>query len=591
MAEFAGRVASPGIALGFAHRADRPRPDAPITVAAGTDPALLVIRAFDAVAERLAALAVALREDGRAEQADIMEVNGYIALDPDLRGTATRHAAEGLPADVAIREAVDEYAAMLAALDDPTLAERATDVRQVGRRALAWLADPGEADTHEARHGGGSPAADGGPGGAGGGQSDGISAGRSGGGGQVVVLIAEEVGAADLLMSDCPVVAALSVKGGPNSHAAIVARSMSIPLLTGVDPALLDLPDGTELLVDARARGVVRSHPPAREREAALTEMAEARDRRAAYAAERYLACETRDGHPIVLRANVATAQDGRAVSATHADGVGLLRTELPFLEAAHWPTQAEHTKALAPIMSELAGMPVTVRTLDFADDKLPPFLTAGREGRRLGRGLPLMLAEPEAFADQFRAVLTVAPADADLRVMIPMVAGLDELRSCRELLLSAASSLGVAAPPLGVMIELPEAVAAVDALAAEAAFLSIGSNDLTSQVLGLDRRDPAATPRMTAHPRVLAAISEVVRAAHGHGRQVSVCGDAAADPVVMPLLVGLGCDILSVAPAAVDEIRYRVRRLDLEACRSIAARSLECETAEQVWKLVREAG
>ena len=136
-------------------------------------------------------------------------------------------------------------------------------------------------------------------------------------------------------------------------------------------------------------------------------------------------------------------------------------------------------------------------------------------------------------------------------------------------------------------MIELPEAVAAADELAREAAFFSIGSNDLTSQVLHLDRRDPSATPAMAAHPAVLNAIAATVSAAHRHSRRVSVCGDAAADALVIPLLVGLGCDTLSVAPAAVDEVRARVRRLTMSTCTEVASAALTRGTAAEVWQLV----
>jgi phosphoenolpyruvate-protein kinase (PTS system EI component) len=227
---------------------------------------------------------------------------------------------------------------------------------------------------------------------------------------------------------------------------------------------------------------------------------------------------------------------------------------------ARSWPSYAQHTAALVPVFRRLARQPVTVRTLDFADDKLPPFLAG--EGGRIGRGLPLMLAEPDAFADQFRAILT-AGAATDLRIMIPMVAAADELAVCRDLLAKAAVDVGVAPPPLGAMIELPEAVADIDAIAAAADFLSIGSNDLTCQILGLDRRDPAATPAMAAHPDVQAAIAKVVTTGHRRQLLVSVCGDAAANAEVIPLLVALGCDILSVAPSAVDEVRAHVRRIE----------------------------
>jgi phosphoenolpyruvate-protein kinase (PTS system EI component) len=517
-----GFSASSGTALGTAFRTDRPHPRT-LPHRRTDDPVGQITDAFDAVARRLRDLTESLRAQGQSEQADIMEVAGHIAADHDLRALATSHAEQGSPTTVAIERAVGSYATMLAALDDPVLAERATDVRQIGRRALAWL------------HGQDADDIDG-----------------------PLVLLAHEIGAADLLEPHAPVVAAASVLGGPNSHASIVARSLGIPLLLGIDEAVLRCPDGVEVLVDAQQAVLVLAPDPA-EREAALATMDAARARKAVLVAERGRPSVTLGGRRIVLRANIATPSDAQAALTAGAEGVGLLRTELPFLDARSWPSYAQHTAALVPIFRRLARQPVTVRTLDYADDKLPPFLTAGG---RLGRGLPLMLAEPDAFADQFRAILT-AGAATDLRVMIPMVASADELAVCRDLLTKAAADVGVPPPPLGAMIELPEAVADIDTIAAAADFLSIGSNDLTCQILGLDRRDPAATPAMAAHPDVQRAIAEVVTAAHRRDLLVSVCGDAAADAEVVPLLVAVGCDILSVAPSAVDEVRALVRRLD----------------------------
>lgn len=547
-----GHAASTGIALGLLHRTDRPTARTPLPHRSSGDPEKQITEAFDAVATRLLDLSASLREQGKDEQADIMEVNSYIAQDHDLRGQAIERARLGEPVSVAVRQAVDTYAGVIAALDDPTLAERAADVRQVGRRVLAWL------------HGDTGPAPD-----------------RS------LVLIAHEIGAADLLEPGQTVTAAISVAGGPNSHAAIVARSLGIPMLLGVAPDLLDLPDGQEILLDA-GQATALTHPDDDERTTALRAMEAARARRLALAEERHLPAETLDRHGVVLRANVATAADARAALTANADGVGLLRTELPFLNALSWPTRAQHATALVPVLRALIGRPVTARTLDFADDKLPPFLSDGREGGRLGRGLPLMLAQPDAFAEQFRSLLS-AGAEADLRIMIPMVADIGELRACRRLLQAAAAELDVAEPPLGIMVELPEAVAAANELAREAAFLSIGSNDLTCQILGLDRRDPAATPAMAAHPSVLRAIAQVVTAAHRHDRQVSVCGDAAAHPLVVPLLVGLGCDILSVAPAALDEVRAHIRRLRRDTCAFVTATALTFETPDEVWQLVEQ--
>jgi phosphocarrier protein FPr len=548
---YTGHAAAPGIALGVVHRTDRPLTRTALPQRTDGDPTQQITDAFDAVAARLLDLSASLRAQGKDEQADIMEVNGYIAQDQDLRDQAVKRANDGEPVAVAVRQAINAYAGTIAALDDPTLAERAADVRQVGRRVLAHL------------HGERGPAPD-----------------------QPLVLVAHEIGAADLLEPGLTVTAAISVTGGPNSHAAIVARSQGIPFLLAVDPQLLELPDGQEILLDADNRNAV-AHPADEERTRALQAMETTRARRLALAEERHLPAETLDQHRIVLRANVATPAESRAAATTGAEGVGLLRTELPFLNHRAWPTREQHAAALVPVLRALAGQVVTARTLDFADDKLPPFL-ARVQGARIGRGLPLMLAQQDAFADQFRSLLS-AGADTDLRIMIPMVASVDELRACRRLLEAAATEAGVPVPPLGIMVELPEAVAAADDLAREASFFSIGSNDLTCQILGLDRRDPTATPAMAAHPAVLDAIAGVVAAAHRHDRQVSVCGDAAAHPLVTPLLIGLGCDSLSVGPAALDEVRARIRRLRHDTCASLAAVALTRETPEEVWRLVEQ--
>jgi phosphoenolpyruvate-protein kinase (PTS system EI component) len=553
-ATFVGQSASSGTALGLLHHTElAPAVSAPRRPGAGADPDPVaeVTDAFDAVAEQLAELSRTLRDSGQTDMADIVEVNGYIAQDQELRGAALQHARAEQSPSQAVVQAVDEYAALLAALDDPTLAERAADVRQVGRRVLAHLA-------------GAESAAPDGP----------------------VVLVAQEIGAADLLEHGDLVVAAASVVGGPNSHASIIARSLGIPLILGVSPAALDHPDGTEALIDAD-RSTITIDPDPAERRAAIAVIDAARRRREILAAERDLPSQTLDGHPVALRANVASSVEAKAANAAHSDGVGLLRTEMPFLDAHKWPTEDQHAAVLTPVLGKLAGQPVTVRTLDFADDKFPPFLADQAVDGHLGRGLPHMLADPRAFTNQFRAILT-AGAACDLRIMIPMVATVEELAASAQILAAVAADAGVAPPPIGAMIELPEAVDIADALAEQAAFFSIGSNDLTSQILRLDRRDPAVSPVLAAHPTVLQAIARTVQAAHRRGLTVSVCGDAAAHPLVIPLLIGLGVDVLSVAPAALDETRVRIRRLDMRVCAEVAAEALACETLESVQRMVR---
>jgi phosphoenolpyruvate-protein kinase (PTS system EI component) len=512
---------APGTAVAPTWRADRPVP------AVAVDPEQ-VEEAFRAVAADLTALADRIRAEGRHAAADIVATGALIAADPGLVAAAKN----------GVESAVEEYARMLHALPDPTLRERAADVRQVGRRVLDRLA-----------HGGAAP-----------------PPGR-------FVLVAEELGPADLLEHlGQGLVAAVAVRGGANSHAAIVARSVGLPLVVGVGADVLDLPDGTALLVDADA-GVVLADPPEADVTRAGHAATRAGRRRAMLAAERGLPHVTADGQPFTLRCNVASDTEVRVGRDSGAEGIGLLRTELPFVHFGHWPDEADHRRALRPILAEAAGWPVTVRLLDFANDKVPPFL----RGRA---GLEALLAAPEALTAQLRAIVDLGAA-IDLRIMVPMVTAADELRAVR-------AALDNAAVPVGAMVETVAAVAAVDELCAVADFFSIGTNDLTAEILGLDRTDPRARPELTAHPRVLDAVARVVTRARLADRPVSVCGDAGAHPTTLPLLLGAGVRDVSVACARVDETRYRLRRLDTRACAGLLGEALALGDADETAALVR---
>jgi phosphoenolpyruvate-protein kinase (PTS system EI component) len=508
-----GTVGALGVGIGHVWHVDRPTP---VITASFKSPLQrerrhdhgAVLAALDEVAARLRARASALRSDGLDEPADIAETMALIADDPDLRDTAVAEVRAGQPADRALTAAAERYAAVLGALPDPTLAERATDVRQVGRRAARVLR-------------GGAPSTLEGP----------------------LVLVGRELGADDLLDAPDQVAGAVSLLGGPNAHVAIVARALGVPLVFGLE---LEAPDGALAIVDGATVVVA---PTDSEQDTARTAMRAAAERRAVLAAGRGLPATTRDGRAVTLLANVGTPDESIAAVAAGAAGAGLVRTELPFLAATGWPSEVDHAAALRPVLAPLAGRVATVRTLDFGGDKLPPFLSGQSR-----RGVALLLAEPDALAAQLRAI-RLAGADTSLRIMLPLVESAEQVQRCRELL--AASAV-----PLGAMIELPSAVDAIDEIAEAADFLSIGTNDLSASLLGLDRRDPRLTPASTTEPVVLGAIAAVVAAGQRHSTPVSVCGDAAADPSVVPLLIGLGCTVLSVAPSALDEVRALVRAL-----------------------------
>jgi phosphoenolpyruvate-protein kinase (PTS system EI component) len=426
------------------------------------------------------------------------------------------------------------------------LAARADDVRSLGRRA-ARLAR-GEGDEPGAADG--------------------------------VVLVADDLGPADVAeLADAAVAVALA-HGAATAHAAIVARSLGLPMVVGAGDALADVAPGATVVVDADA-GAVTVAPDAAVESAAREAMAAREAARAREAAERDLPAVTRDGHRVIVLANAASPAEVRAGLEAGAEGVGLVRTELGFLDAPGWPSVEAHRRFLQPILGELAGRTANVRTLDFGGDKTPPFL-AGRPQR----GLALQLEAPEALRDQLQAILE-AGRDTALRVMLPMVEGPVPLLAARGLLLEAVDvTPGVEMPLLGAMVETPRAAAAAHKLALRADFLSIGTNDLASATLGADRF--SESDAVAHHPRVLALIDRTVRAADAAGVFVEVCGEAASDPVAAPLLVGLGVAELSVAPARVGTVRRWVRALSHDDLQRLARRALAAGTAQEVEALVR---
>jgi phosphoenolpyruvate-protein kinase (PTS system EI component) len=553
-APYRGVPASGGIAAGAARVLGGSTANAALGLSNG-DRAIRVDEALDAVARELLDAAGRLRDSGHPDEAEIVSVGALIADDPMLRSEVGDLVAAGGDPVGSLTAVIERHAAAMEALRDPTLRERGADIRQVGRRAEVVL------------RGGGAAATPAGPN----------------------VLIAEEIGPAEVIGLDGgEVVAGAAVKGGPNSHAAIVARTLGLPLVLGVDPSILDVAAGTTVIVDGDA-GTVTVAPAPDELARASAAMDAAARHRSALAKERGLPSQTTDGREVHLLCNVATAAETAAGLEAGAEGVGLLRTELTFLEATAWPEEQAHRRVLEPILSMLDGRPAVVRVLDFGGDKVPPFLTrelpAGA-GPHM-RGLPALLATKDALAAQLRAAIDLGRG-AKLGILVPMVTSLREVRLAREILEQAAADVGAEVPALGVMVEVPSAAILADRFAQDLDFLSIGTNDLTEHVLGVNRRDPAARPALAAHPSVLTLINRVARAGREHGCAVRVCGEAASDPIVVPLLVGMGIEALSVSPARIDEVRSRIRRLSFEQCSRVTGEALSMDSAEAVWDLVK---
>jgi phosphoenolpyruvate-protein kinase (PTS system EI component) len=542
----AGLGASPGLAAGLARVLDVAL-DADAAPLPETERPAEAERALAALADAAAeidALAAELTERGNIAEAEIVATGSLMAADPGL-AAAVRAAVldEGASAPAAIVRATNDYASALAGLDDPNLQLRSDDVRSLGRRAARLAA----ADSN----GGGA------------------------GVGADAILVATDLGPADVVELGASVRAVALAAGGTTAHAAIVARSLGVPMVVGAGEELLRrIESGTPLTVDGDAGSVTIAPGSEARRRAQVAAAARLRERELALAA-RALPAQTLDGHRVRVLANVATTAEVGVALPAGAEGVGLLRTELAFLQAHDWPTEDDHRRSLAPVLAPLAATTATVRLLDFGGDKTPPFLA----GTGL-RGIGLLLTASAALEAQARA-LAVVGAHTELRVLLPMVEDPAQV----EIVRSVFASVTHVEPAFGAMIETAEAVDRVAEIAAVCDFLSIGTNDLTHSILSTDRFAPGESA--AHHPRVLGAIAAVAEAAHAQELVVEVCGEAASNPIAMPLLLGAGIDELSVGAARVGSVRRWVRELDYSGMAGLFTYALEMESAAAVGEMM----
>jgi len=542
--QFFGAPASPGLAVGVAWR-----PAAEFETAAPVGPERreaerdVALAALQRTVEVLYELAATLP----AEEAEIVETGAMMGQDPVLVSAVEKAVlAQGLSAAQAIVRVANRHADAIAAIGDELLAARADDVRSLGRRAAAVAR----------------------------GKTTDVSAVSN------AVLVADDLGPADVAEFASVLSGIVLAGGGPTAHAAIVARSLGIPMVTGAGEPLEAVRDGALLVLDGSSGAVVVDPSADRARRAA--EGMHVRRLASARASElRDEPATTTDGWRITVLANVASAAELDVALGAGAEGIGLLRTELAFLDAERWPTRQEHAEVLDSILGRLGNRPAVVRVLDFGADKSPPFLHGVPQ-----RGLELLLAHADALADQLRAILAAAQRH-EVRILLPMVDTAAQLARTRELLEDVAAELGIdAISPMGAMIETPTGARNADEIASRSGFLSIGTNDLTSATLGADRF--SANDTQAHHPLVLRAIARSVAAAHDAGIRIEVCGEAASNPLMLPLLVGLGVDELSVGAARVGHVRAWVRQLEMKHVAGLARSVLTMDSAEEVEWTVR---
>lgn len=497
-----------------------------------------------------------------ARDAEIFEAHLLVLEDVVLLEEIRRAITEQrVNAEAAVDGVVNRYASALAGVEDEYLRERAADVRDIGHRLVRVLDGVGEPGDLLALQ-------------------------------KPCILVAHDLSPSTTAQMDrCMVLGFATEAGGKTSHTAILARKLGIPAVVGVSGITQNVRSGELVLLDGFSGQLI-----AQPTDHTLFQYGQLRQRRVAFE-ERLRSlwdqpAVTLDGHRVLLAANIESPNDMRAVSSSGAEGVGLFRTEYLFLNRPEFPDEEAQYQAYRTVVEAVGSEGVILRTLDLGGDKLPVGQTSPEPNPFLGwRAIRICLDQPEVFKIQLRAMLR-ASAHGRARLLYPMIASLEELLSANSLLEECRSDLRRNGQPfdeaieVGVMIEIPSAALIADTLAEHCQFFSIGSNDLTGYTLAVDRlNERVASLYAPTHPGVLRLIEMTIAAAARRDRRVGVCGEMAGDPLLVPLLVGLGVHELSVTPASVPAVKYLLRRIRLSESRELAKSALAARMSAETLK------
>jgi phosphoenolpyruvate-protein phosphotransferase (PTS system enzyme I) len=561
-----GIAASPGIAIAPAFlRLSLARPKGPAKAAGGPE---LELRRFAEAVEASRSELVVLRDRTKARlgdlKAEIFDAHLSILKDPELADAVSRNIkAAGADAGSALESAAQEFIDLLSQVEGELFRARIDDIRDLTRRILSHL--------------------------------DGSSREDLGGIASDAVVVADALTPSETAQLDPAFVKAfVCAEGSLTSHSSILARSMGIPAVVGVGDLGGLCEAGRIVIVDGSA-GIVILDPGPAELEA--YRLAGEKLAVAAQSALRFAALPTltRDGLSLELSANIGGPKDSEQALARGAEGVGLFRTEFLFMDRPSLPTEDEQYEAYRSVLEAFAPRPVVVRTLDIGGDKAVDCLELEAEPNPfLGiRAIRLCFAREEVFRTQLRALLR-AGAKGKLRVMFPMIATIEELRSAKRILeeerraLKAAGVAAAEAMEVGIMIEIPAAAAMADRLALEADFFSVGTNDLVQYAMAADRMNPKlAHLNQALHPAILRLMGSVAEAAEAGGIWAGVCGEMAADPLALPLLVGMGFGELSMGSSSIPAAREAISRIDSAEARSLYLRARDLDSADEVRELV----
>ncbi len=562
-----GRAGAPGIAVGtgvwaFSAAELQTVPDRQADDPKAEEQRFLT--ALDQVRQQTLALASSLPAQLPEADRAMFDAFAMILDSPEIKASVIGQIREGQWAPAAVRKTFETYAGHFDEMDDAYLQQRASDVRALGARVLAQLLDnnrPTDFSTH------------------------------------ATILVGEQISAMDVgdaLPNN--LVGIVSAHGSSLSHAAILARSLGIPAVMGISEVPLSYLDRQPLIVNG-STGRVHVRPAQATREAVEAEITRQQAHNEALEPIRYLPAETTDGKRISLLTNAGLVGLPAGANDQGSDGVGLFRSELPFMMFERFPSEAEQLDLYRQALTAIAPLPLVLRTLDAGGDKPLPYLAADEPNPALGwRGIRFTLDHPDIFLTQVRAALRANVGLGNLRLLLPMVSTLDEVAQAKVLIEQAAGQLrneglDVSVPRLGAMIEVPAAIYLAESLAHKVDFLSVGTNDLTQYLLAIDRTNPLVSARLDAlHPALLHALQHIVEAVHRAGKQVTVCGEMASDPSMAMALVGMGYDGLSINPTALLAVKAAIRSVSSRFMQSLAVQVLMADDRALISNLMDDA-
>jgi phosphoenolpyruvate-protein phosphotransferase (PTS system enzyme I) len=562
-----GVPASPGIASGPVHLLHWEVPD--VRIRRIPDEAIpeelaRFRQAVERAKERLRAVKKRVEATAGPEEAAIFEVQLSILGDRELVNVVEERVRDGVAAETAFDHVMLDWRRRFARHEHPMLRERVGDLTDVHIRVLTVLLGLPDHDPVDVTKGANA------------------------------ILVTHDLTPSLTVQLDREAIAGIATDAGTRtSHVAILARSLGLPAVVGLRTATEEL-KGTERVILDGTAGILVINPSHEDvevyRERARREAEDDAELRALVHAD----AVTQDGVHLTLRANLDLPEDADHAASSGAEGVGLMRTEFLVVSRATMPDEEEQYREYRRVLEAFGGKPVVIRTFDIGGDKLPIGGYPTEPNPFLGwRAIRMCLDQPELFKTQLRALLRAA-VHGDLRIMLPLIITVDEVRQTRELLAESAAELASEGAtfrsdvPLGVMVETPAAAVAADTFASEVAFLSIGTNDLVQYTLAVDRGNANLAARFTPlHPAVLRLIRRTVEVAEERGIEVAVCGEMASHPLMAVTLLGLGLRTMSVNPRAVAAIKRVFRAVSAERAQAVANQALAAPNALEAEAIV----